>query len=126
METTNQFLDQVKARHALPSDYALAARLGITRSMVSAYRTGKRMLGDETAVRVAELLGLNTGYVLACIEAERTHNETAKAAWEQLADLVKRHGVAAALLLLVAAPALSPTPANAAPLKAAGEVCILC
>lgn len=83
-------------------------------------------LGEDTALTVAELLDLNPGYVLACMEAERTHSEAARAAWTKLADLVKRHGAAAALLLLMAVPALTSTPANAAADKAAVRVCTLC
>lgn len=120
MQTTNDFLDSVKEKHRLGSDYALAGCLGITRSMVSAYRTGKRMLGDGTAVRVAELLEVDPGYVLASIEAERTHNAAARKAWENLAELVKRHGVAAGLLLL----AVIPSQIGGALLDAV--VCILC
>lgn len=120
--TTNEFLDQVKARYGLKSDYALAGKLGLTRSMVSAYRNGKRMLGEEVAVKVADLLELPPGYVLACIEAERSHVPAIRKAWEDLADLVKRHGAAAAVALAVA-PALALE--SAARLGRAA-VCILC
>lgn len=125
METTNELLDKVKARYGLPSDYALAAKLGMTRAGISGYRNGRSKLGDDAALRVAELLDLNPGYVLACMEAERTHSDAARAAWEKLADFVKHHGAAAALLMLVAVPALNPTPANAAQ-PGNGAVCILC
>lgn len=124
METTNQLLDAIKARYGLPSDYALAAKVGITRSGISGYRHGRTKLGDEQALKVAELLELDEGYVLACMEAERTHSEAARRAWEKLATRLKSGGVAAALLLLVATPA--PTPANAAPLLASAGDCILC
>lgn len=126
METTNEFMDAVKARYGLPSDYALAAKLGTTRSLVSAYRNNKRMLGDDTAVTVAKLLELDAGYVLACVAAERTQNPKARHAWEHAAEILKTYGAAAALLLLVAVPALTPTPANAAPLLASAGDCVLC
>src|SRR5574340_1031905 len=99
--TTNEFLDLVKTRYGLKSDYALAGKLGITRSMVSGYRRGKSAFGDEMAVRVADLLELSPGYVLACIEAERSQIPAIRKAWENLADLVKRHGAAAAVTLAV-------------------------
>lgn len=120
--TTNEFLDQVKVRYGLKSDYALAGKLGITRSMVSGYRRGKSAFGDEMAVRVADLLELSPGYVLACIEAERSQIPAIRKAWEDLADLVKRHGAAAAVMLAVA-PALALE--SAARLGRAA-VCILC
>ena len=123
MQTTNDFLDAVKARYGLPSDYALAAKVGLTRSGISGYRHGRSKLGEEAALKVAHLLELDEGYVLACMEAERAHSEAAKSAWERLADRLKSGGVAAALLLLVATPA--PTPASAAP-GGTSDVCILC
>ena len=126
METTRDLLDAVKQRHKLPSDYALAAFLGMTRAHVSKYRCDRESLSDEKALRVAELLEMDAGYVLALMNAERakrTHNDAALSAWSNLAERLKRGGVAAALLLLVAAPA--PTPLNAAPLDN-GAVCILC
>jgi transcriptional regulator with XRE-family HTH domain len=118
METTKDLLDAVKARYKLPSDYALAAFLGLTRAHVSKYRCDRESLSDEKAMKVAELLGIDAGYVLALMAAERanrTHNEAALSAWSKVAERLKTCGAAAALLLLVAAPALSPTPANAAP-----------
>lgn len=41
MKTTVEFLDAVKARRDLPSDYAAAKVLGVTRAAVSRYRLGQ-------------------------------------------------------------------------------------
>lgn len=105
METTNELLDLVKERHGLTSDYALSQRLGLTRSVISAYRTKKWMLGEEPALKVASMLGLDPGYVLASIEAQRTHNEATRRAWEKTAERLKSYGVTAVLLLLAVTPA---------------------
>lgn len=129
MKSTPDLLDAVKEKKGIQSDYALAAFIGVTRAHVSKWRCGRESLTDEKALQVAEILGIDSGYILALMSAERaqrTNNAAAAAAWTKLADLVKNHGAAAALLLLVAAPALSPTPANAAQLKTAAGVCILC
>lgn len=127
MENTNELLDEVKRRHKIGSDYALAKRLGITRSVVSAYRTGKRNLGEDVAVTVADLLDVDPGYVLACMEAERTTHPAARAAWERMADLVKRHGAAAIFVLAAAPLALYPESALAdTPQRAVTNQCILC
>lgn len=107
---TNELLDQVKARYGLHSDYSLSAKLGLTRSVVSAYRNGKRMLGDDAALKVAELLDLDPGYVLACMEAERSHSAAAKAAWERLADLVKHHGGGRRVVAIGGRPGAIPYP----------------
>lgn len=126
METTTQLLDKVKSRYHLPSDYALAKRLGMSSERISKYRRKGGALAEENALRVAELLELDEGYVLACMEAERAQSDAARKAWERLADRLKSGGTVAALLLLVAVPALSPTPAEAAPARAGAVVCILC
>jgi plasmid maintenance system antidote protein VapI len=121
MKTTTELLDAVKTRYAIPSDNALAPRLGITRSMVSRYRNKGEAFGDETALRVAELLDLDPGYVLAVMHSERASNEAARTAWAKLAERLKTGGVAAALVLLVTAHGLSPTPAQAAPVHEFGS-----
>lgn len=59
MHTTTDFLDEVKDRLNLPSDYALAGALGVTRAAVSKLRNGKDSLGDTTALKVAELLDVD-------------------------------------------------------------------
>lgn len=113
METTTKLLDQVKVRYGLPSDYALAAKLEVTRAGISSYRTGRSHLGDDAALKVAELLELDAGYVLASMEAERAQTDAARKVWEQAADRLKHYGVAAALAMVVAAPALLPHEAQA-------------
>lgn len=124
MDTTIELLDKVKSRYHLPSDYALAAKLGVTRAGISGYRHGRSKLGDEAAIKVAELLEIDPGYVLACMEAERAQSAAGRTAWGKLAERLKSGGAVAALLLLVSAPA--PTPTNAAPMLASSVECILC
>lgn len=101
MNTTPEFMDAVKTRLALPSDYALAPVLGITRASVSRFRNGKDAFGDATAMRVAELLGIDPGFVIACAHRERAKTDAERAVWTAM--LEKLGGLAAALLL---APAL--------------------
>lgn len=115
METTNDLLDRIKAKHGLRSDYALAGLLGMSRERISRYRNTNGQLGDDAAVRVAELLDIDVGYVLACAAHERAKSDAARDAWERLAELVKRHGVAAGLAILTVAPAVRDA-----------AVCILC
>lgn len=83
--TTVEFLDALKARYSLTSDYKLFKFLGVTQSTVSNYRIGKTYLNDEIALKVAAQLELAPGYVLACIHEERTKSQPVKAAWHQVA-----------------------------------------
>lgn len=121
MKATVQFLDAVKSRHSIPSDYALAPMLGITRAQVSRLRHGKDFFSDVTAMKVAGLLEIDAGIVVASAHAERAKSEGEKALWRSVID--RLGGVAACLLIGVATLA-SPPPAQAAPVAQQG-LCIM-
>jgi len=89
MDTTCDFLDALKYKTGIASDFGLAEYLQITRSTVSAYRLKRCTFSDETALHVADLLGLNRGYVLACVHAEKNRNDDkAYDEWEKIAALL--------------------------------------
>lgn len=85
MKTTCDFVDDIRRAYNLDSDGKAANKLGVTRSAISTYRTGKSCFEDDTAIRAAAPLNLPTGYVLACIREERSKSETARDAWSQVA-----------------------------------------
>jgi transcriptional regulator with XRE-family HTH domain len=89
---TVEFLDALRARHGLPSDYALAALLGVTRQTISKYRNGADFFGDQMAVKVAGLLELDPCYVMACAHAERATDEHIRSLWSRLASSAKKVG----------------------------------
>jgi hypothetical protein len=123
MNTTCDFLDAIKARHGVPSDYALAKTLGVTHQMVSGYRAGRVFLGDSTAIKVAELLELDAAVILAAVHCERAKKPDEKAAWSAM--LEKLGGIAAALFISIGG-ASAPAPAQAAPTsQSAGTICIM-
>ncbi|MBY4945092.1 hypothetical protein K6V92_00440 [Cupriavidus respiraculi] len=86
MKTTLQYVDAVKAKLNLPSDYAIAKALGVTRAAVSSYRNQRTFFDDLTAVRVAEILGLNPMEVIAAANRERAKSEDARRVWSGLFD----------------------------------------
>lgn len=101
-KTTVEFLDAVKAKHGLTSDYQLSKLIGCTHSSISHYRGGKSKLDEGTACKVAELLEIEPGYVLACIAAERSKDDKVKKAWAWSAAHLG--GLAAALALVAVLP----------------------
>lgn len=107
MNTSIEFLDAVKARHSVPSDYKLSFLLGITQQEVSKLRNQKSFLGDQTALKVAELLDLSPGIVLSAVHAERAKVPAEKAAWNSIFE--KLGGLAAGVLLV---SCLLPSPAD--------------
>ncbi|CAD9228386.1 Helix-turn-helix protein [Burkholderia cenocepacia] len=86
MKTTIEWLDALKAHLDLPSDYAAAKLLGVTRSAVSHYRTGRTTFDDSTAIRVAELLGVDPAEVFASMQYERAKSDEARAVWASLLE----------------------------------------
>lgn len=102
MKTTIEFLKAVKQKHNIPSDGKLALILGHTRSSVSLLLQGRNFLGDEAAMKVADLLDLDPAYVVACVHAERAKHAKEKQLWERIATLTA--GIAAALLVIAILP----------------------
>lgn len=88
MLKTIELLEQVKAAYGLPSDYALAKKLGLTRGAVSKYRCQGTTLDDKVAIEIAELLDLNPLSVVASMHAERAerqNDETLISFWSHYA-----------------------------------------
>jgi hypothetical protein len=95
---TAELLDHVRKAQALPSDYALAAKLGVSPQRVSHFRNGREIPGDKAALHLAQLAQLDPGYVLACLHAERAKRPAERKAWQALA---RKAGIAAMLLITV-------------------------
>lgn len=91
-----KLLDLARERANLPSDYALAAAIGITRQRVSQMRSRRDNPGDGVVIRLAELAELDPGYALACMHAVRAKRTPERKAWESLA---RKAGMAAMLLI---------------------------
>lgn len=83
--TSLEYLEAVMERLGITSDYALAARLGVTRSAVSKFRKGA-VFGDDVALTVAEILQLNPLVVIAAANAERAKTPESRARWEGLME----------------------------------------
>lgn len=84
MKTTAEYLDAVKAALNLPSDYALAKYWGVSKQDVSEYRAGKRTLGEDRAIAVAAILGIDPAEPLIASHAERAKSDQAKEVWTAL------------------------------------------
>lgn len=108
--TTADYLDAVKSRLLLPSDYALQNVIGASRQQISRYRTGKDYLGDDVALRVAEILDVPPGRVLADVAAERAKSDAVREVWRRLSAVAA--GGACAVILTAA-----PGDGNALPIS---------
>jgi hypothetical protein len=88
MKTTVEWLDAVKRKHGLDSDYKLAKLLHVETQNISHYRAGRRYMDAYTAARVAELLKVDPLKVIAACEGERARNEEQRTFWKRLAAAV--------------------------------------
>ena len=119
--TTVEFLDALKVRYNLPSDYKLAKFLIIGQQTISNYRQKGHAFDDAIALKVAELLELPPGHVLACIHEERSKRPQVKAAWHQVARAL----APAVLVFLAGALGAHPQITQGSDLIQA-QLCILC
>ena len=85
---TIEYLDAVKQRHSLPSDYALAKLLRVDQTTISTYRSGRGEMDATTAVKVAELLAVNPLSVIASVELARAKKDDARKIWLRYAAVV--------------------------------------
>lgn len=76
----SQWIDRVKALKGWESDYRVAKELGVSRQAVSDYRIKTPSMDEDTAIKVAGLLGERPEAVLLDQYAERTRNPAARSA----------------------------------------------
>lgn len=111
MKSTEQYLDEVKDRLGLPSDYAIAKALGVTRAAVSRYRMGHSMPDDLVCARIAEILAIEPMEVIAATNYQRSKTDEARHLWEGIWGKVVG---AIALNLIVCAVGVSVAPSTKA------------
>jgi len=83
---TNEYLDAVKEKLSLPSDYALAKVFGVVTSSIIAYRGGRSAMGIEVSMKVGEILGVDGHKVYADGQIERAKNGAQSAFWKDISE----------------------------------------
>jgi len=78
---TVEYLQQAKKALNIESDYALAKALGVTRGAVSSLMVGRTCMSDETACKVAAIIGKHAGIVMLDMHREREKNPEVRAVW---------------------------------------------
>jgi len=89
MITTIALADRLKEINNW-SDYRLARQLEITPQTINGWRNKGKIMTDGSALKAAELLGLDEAFVLANIHAERAVNTPSFDALTQLTKLAKK------------------------------------
>jgi transcriptional regulator with XRE-family HTH domain len=125
MKSTVDWLDAIKARHGLTSDYQLAAFLKLTRSQISRYRHGKDFLSEESAGKVAAALNVQLSFVLACVAGERARLPSSRDAWRITAARLGGTAAVVFLAFLVTEPLFHESPLILADAAAYQALCIM-
>ncbi|MBB5543541.1 DUF3693 domain-containing protein [Paraburkholderia fungorum] len=108
MKTTGEYLDAVKAKLDLPSDYATAKALGVTRASVSKWRLGHSVPDELACAKIADIIGVEPIEVIAASQFERSKDENARKLWESIWGKAAGATVAS-LMLAVVGLSVAPT-----------------
>lgn len=81
-----KYLVQVQEKHELKNDAALAEKLKITRSAISLYKSGQRIMDEDTCLKVAVALKLdNPMEILMAAGTDRARKTGKKSIWSYFA-----------------------------------------
>lgn len=83
---TVEYLQAVKDRLNLPSDYALAKVLGIVHTSIIAFRNGRSAMGIETCLKVGEILQIDGHAVYADGQIERAKKPEIADFWKSVSE----------------------------------------
>ncbi|PPV05114.1 hypothetical protein XBLMG947_3796 [Xanthomonas bromi] len=100
MSATDELLDKVKESCSLPSDMALAEKLGVNRQMIWKARHEDKPLSDERIAQLCAMGKLDGGSWMARIHAERAASPAEKALWRSVLDRLSAAAAVVALLVL--------------------------
>lgn len=105
---TSDYVELLRPLTETGSLYATAQLLGVTEPAMHRYAKGQRHFDEYACLRVAELLNMPAEKVIADIAMEREKDPERRVYW---AELLKKYGVAATVLIGIAVvyTATSPT-----------------
>ena len=78
----SEYLEAVKTRLNLPSDYALAKRLGISPQSMTGWKNGTRNIPLDMAFKLAITLEIDPAQVVADLESQREKSPQRKEFWQ--------------------------------------------
>ncbi|MCC5078675.1 DUF3693 domain-containing protein [Xanthomonas campestris pv. campestris] len=100
MAAVDELLDKVKESCSLPSDMALATKMGIQRQLLSKARMGDKPLSDERIAQLCAMAKLDGGSWMARIHAERAGTPAERALWRSVLDRLSAAAAVVALVVL--------------------------
>lgn len=115
MNSIDDYIRAARERAGLASDHALAAKLGVSPSLPSAWRTGRSVTSDEEMVKLARLGGQDEAEALIDLNRWRHKRQPeVRKVYEAIASrLAKTGAMAAAAFATSLLPPPAPALANA-------------
>jgi DNA-binding XRE family transcriptional regulator len=86
MKTTVEYLDAVKRKSGITSNYALAKRLEMSETGIGNLYRGRSGMSIETAMKVGEILGIDSHIIYGDGQVEHAKSPSAKAFWTGLSE----------------------------------------
>ena len=114
MKRMEDFIAEIRQRYNIKTQTELAQKLGLTQATISAhYNRTKRAkhYSEETAHRIAELLGEDPLYVLACLSSERAKDPKVRQQWQRMERMLR--SVTASIVFALFVSIFMPQPAQA-------------
>lgn len=88
METTLQLYEAARAAAGVQSDNKFAKQLGLSRAAISKWRNKGGTFDDDTAEKIADILGRGPGEIIAICNAQRAKDEAGRKRWLRIAALL--------------------------------------
>lgn len=83
MKTVAEWLETVVETYEVKNQSALARLLGVTRSSISQNKEGRHAINVTTALKIADLIGVDPLLVIASTMHEQERSEAGKAIWSK-------------------------------------------
>jgi len=87
-----KLLDSYKSAKNYIQDKQIAADLGVQKSRISEFRSGKRYMSDIQAVFLAQECRIDEKEALIGVHADRTQNSHIKQLWDEIAKKLNSQG----------------------------------
>lgn len=101
MSAQASLLDKVREKCSIPSDNALAQRIGISRAAVSEWRSDQRPMPDERIAQLCAMAHIEPAEWLARLHAERAASAVERRAWMSILERLRPAAAVAGLAMLL-------------------------
>lgn len=109
-----KFLDEVMKKQGLRNDKALCEFMGWSHSVASHYRTGKRVMDNETCLKIAQVLEMDDPLpIIMAADMDRAEKAGQHSLWEVFSARMAKAATPATLAIVAAGVTNFVTPSTA-------------